>query len=587
MSPWRKSRGALAWGSAAVLGAALVLAACDGARPITARLRAALQSALTDTSPGQVSCGGSNAHDRHTGGTFTCQTCHPCGGIFGVQSAAPLPDGKAVTGTITPSTSTSPATCAVTCHNLGANPNVGPVAWNAPAPLACSSCHVQGQNGSVPYRSSHPLDTSSTLANRAACQTCHSTANHPSGTVYLVGTNGTPVPVTSSNVGSVNSVCRSCHDGQGQQLAGQTPPLLVGYDTTTAGDFHGARAGTGFGGTLAAPYVVGQGPLSCPTCHDAHQSTNAFLFAATVNGATVTPAVIDRAGVGAETLCQACHLGNRHAGCMVSGCHDGVTIVRNQVMSLDPAPAGKPCFFCHGHEGIVNFVMPTWDGHPNGTGNFCSHCHSPGWFPPVNYVPPAVVNVTVSGVTPNSAIVTWGTNTLATSYVEYGTTAPGIVAGDYNPVTTHQVTLTGLAPSTAYVYRVRSSDQFRNVTESAQASFSTTSAAAPPPPALVAVADLQAFANTTPVGFGWSAVASPAGNAVQYDLQISTSATFATLTYDSGWIAATNATVNLASPVGSTRYYWRVQARDAVLLAPSAWSAVSSFILYQIDPYAG
>ena len=79
---------------------------------------------------------------------------------------------------------------------------------------------------------------------------------------------------------------------------------------------------TGFGGTLKAPYARNQGPVDCEDCHGAHASANSFLLATVVNGTVLPPGSIDRAGVGAEQLCNACHQGDRHEAC--KSCHRAV-----------------------------------------------------------------------------------------------------------------------------------------------------------------------------------------------------------------------------------------------------------------------
>jgi len=74
----------------------------------------------------------------------------------------------------------------------------------------------------------------------------------------------------------------------------------------------------------------------------------------------------------------------------------------------------------------------------------------------------------------------------------------------------------------------------------------------------------------------WNASTNPSGAAVQYLVQISSSATFATVNYSSGWISGTSYTRALTNGT----WYWRVQARDAVATTKvSAWSTVGNFTL--------
>ena len=68
--------------------------------------------------------------------------------------------------------------------------------------------------------------------------------------------------------------------------------------------------------------------------------------------------------------------------------------------------------------------------------------------------------VAVAGVTGSGVTITWTTNELATSQVEYG---PDSNYGMTTPldgymVTSHSVVLGGLSPKTTYHYRVKSKD---------------------------------------------------------------------------------------------------------------------------------
>lgn len=78
-----------------------------------------------------------------------------------------------------------------------------------------------------------------------------------------------------------------------------------------------------------------------------------------------------------------------------------------------------------------------------------------------------------SGTT--AADITWTTDELASSQVEYGTTSAlgQATAVDAARTGTHRVSLTGLQPSTTYYYRVRSVDAAGNAGVSAVQSFAT------------------------------------------------------------------------------------------------------------------
>lgn len=95
-------------------------------------------------------------------------------------------------------------------------------------------------------------------------------------------------------------------------------------------------------------------------------------------------------------------------------------------------------------------------------------------------VAPAITSVTASNITSSSATIAWTTDQAASSKVFYGTTTPVDVAtalsvSDGASVTSHSLTLTGLAASTTYHIVVESTDGASNTTRSAETSFVTLS----------------------------------------------------------------------------------------------------------------
>jgi hypothetical protein len=330
---------------------------------------------------------------------------------------------------------------------------------------------------------------------------------------------------------------------------------------------------------------------------------------------------IDRAGVGAEALCSACHVGERHEVC--KSCHREVWTGNGEYVwfegaPVDPAPAGSACFYCHGHEGILHMSEPSPvfpPDHPYGGSQFdCSHCHE-GWAPPpTEYVPPRVSPApVVSGVTATTATVTWGTFEPATTYVEYGPTSAGFVAGDASLRWQHSVTLTGLAPGTAYVWRVRSSDAFRNVSETALQTFTTPGAEDVPAPDLAPVSVFALVGTfSTTVDLVWYGVTAPSGTPVEYEVQLASDPGFTQLVNgaipggvpgaigDSGWVTGTSTTSpgapalsipatltdlpqDWCAPIRQNTYYWRVRARDAQGRV-SGWSPIGTFGAFAQDP---
>jgi hypothetical protein len=548
--------------SLAALAALLALAACSDGGAATRGGAGQARSAATVEADAPV-CRPSGAHGAHAAFPRGCETCHQCGGDYGFPADLVMPRGTTTAGgEIVRDPAGGGTTCSVGCHNpSGSTPAT--VAWNATGPLACTSCHFQV--AAAQPRSAHAVASPDREVERAGCQACHVLSTHLSGSVRIAVGDGTSVEVRPGDGAQLNAACTGCHDGAGSALAGRTPPLLVGY-AAGGGDFHGARAGTGYGGTLAAPYARGQAALPCATCHDAHASGNAFLFAASVNGAAVPAGAIDRAGVGAQALCEACHQGPRHAPC--AGCH-----------GVDPMPAGAPCFACHGHEGIVTFVAPSPHHDIKKPNPGCNHCHG-AWMPANERIPPVIASgglVVVRDVTATSVRLEWDTNEPATSWVEYGVGAPGQVAGSDALTVRHAVTLTGLSEGTTYAFRVRSSDAMRNVTRSAPSTFATASAHAPGAPVLVDQNHFWVCEPSATVTLAWGAVTDPDGDPVEYRVMVDDAAGLESPIVDSGWIAERNFAAVLPATAPPTYYYWRVMARDAAHDARSPWSAIDTF----------
>jgi hypothetical protein len=345
-----------------------------------------------------------------------------------------------------------------------------------------------------------------------------------------------------------------------------------------------------------------------------------------VNGVTIPAATIDRAGVGAQALCNACHEGDRHQVC--KSCHKEVWTTDGEYRwfegaPVDPVPDGSACFYCHGHEGIrfmatSSPVRPPDHNFGSSSQEDCSHCHGSWRPPPTEYVPPRFYPdaPTATRVTATTATVSWGTYERATTYVEYGPGSAGFVAGDDAMVLQHSVTLTGLTPGTPYVWRVRTSDRFRNVTQTALQTFTTPSADAVPWPDLAPV-EVIVFVGTetTAVDLPWFGVTAPSGTAVQYEVQLASDPGFSYLVNgsivgpgvpgsslgSSGWVSGTLTTHEgrpaLSYPATLTNipqdtcfqivpnvYYWRVRARDQGGRV-SDWSATGTFSAFAGDPW--
>jgi hypothetical protein len=124
----------------------------------------------------------------------------------------------------------------------------------------------------------------------------------------------------------------------------------------------------------------------------------------------------------------------------------------------------------------------------------------------VDAAAPIISGVTATLGAGNTASVSWSTNEPADSRVDYGT-SPGALTTTVTGaalVTSHALTLSGLAPSTTYYYRVTSADAALNsatspLPPSAPASFATSGAGASSTVTDSTLADFSAGSTAGPV----------------------------------------------------------------------------------------
>jgi hypothetical protein len=128
----------------------------------------------------------------------------------------------------------------------------------------------------------------------------------------------------------------------------------------------------------------------------------------------------------------------------------------------------------------------------------------------------------------------------------------------------------GLASATTYYFHVKARDGFGHESAWSSVEFSTQDADAPTVPALDSE---PAFTVGTTNTLSWVASTDSGVAGIQYQLQFSTSSTFAAGVVSSAWQSATSYT---ATPlVGGTQYFYRVSARDA-FAQQSAFSSILS-----------
>jgi hypothetical protein len=79
--------------------------------------------------------------------------------------------------------------------------------------------------------------------------------------------------------------------------------------------------------------------------------------------------------------------------------------------------------------------------------------------------PPTISGISVGNIADTSATITWGTDRLANSTINYGnSTLLGLTAYDSSFVLAHSITLTDLSPAETYYFDVGSTNQYSNTT---------------------------------------------------------------------------------------------------------------------------
>jgi subtilisin family serine protease len=171
------------------------------------------------------------------------------------------------------------------------------------------------------------------------------------------------------------------------------------------------------------------------------------------------------------------------------------------------------------------------------------------------------------------AALSWNASSGATSYRVQVSTSSSFATFAYDQsVTGTSTSVSGLAASTVYYWRVNATNAGGTSAFSATRSFTTASTPPPPPGPPVPVLSAPANAATNvavPATLSWAA----SSGATSYRVQVSTSSTFTTLFLDRTGVTTTSTSV--AGLASTTVYYWRVLATNAG--GSSAFSAARSF----------
>jgi hypothetical protein len=183
--------------------------------------------------------------------------------------------------------------------------------------------------------------------------------------------------------------------------------------------------------------------------------------------------------------------------------------------------------------------------------------------PAYDATPPVISAVQVAAPSCGGATMTWTTDKLSDSQVDYGTTTAygSSTTLDSALVTSHSEPVSGLTPSTLYHYRVKSKSSPINLATSADFSFTT----AAPDGIAVTFSSVQAVAVTNSSAYITWTTNKPTSSQVDYG----PTTAYGTSTTPNPALV-TSHTVLLTGLTASTVYHFRVDGTDLCSVAASS-----------------
>jgi phosphodiesterase/alkaline phosphatase D-like protein len=174
----------------------------------------------------------------------------------------------------------------------------------------------------------------------------------------------------------------------------------------------------------------------------------------------------------------------------------------------------------------------------------------------VDNTPPVISSISSGGPLTTSATISWTTNELATTQLNYGlTTSYGTVTAlDSTLTSSHTVTLSNLSPSTTYHFQVISSDGQGNMSTSSDQVFSTLGATDVTPPTISAIA--SAVQSPTSANITWT---TDEGATTKVTYGVSSSYTDSTAIDPS---LVTSHSVSVSGLAPQTTYHYAVVSND-------------------------
>ncbi len=260
----------------------------------------------------------------------------------------------------------------------------------------------------------------------------------------------------AQNLTVINNVFYNMTRGWSIQLADGAANMLIANNTFSGGDADG--------GTGQIMFWAGNTNITLEN-NIFYQPTGAALtqFAATISGSTFSSNII----YGVSTI--------------MNGSTAGFAVGANQIgvnPSFVNAAATPPNFGLQSGSPAIAAGITLAAVVADQTGATRATPPDVGAYQYAAPAGPSITGVFTSGISSNSAFVSWATNTASTSYVQYGPSGyTASTAPNASMVMQHSVALSGLAASTLYHFRAASQDSSGNLGVSSDFTFTT---AAPP-----------------------------------------------------------------------------------------------------------
>jgi hypothetical protein len=197
--------------------------------------------------------------------------------------------------------------------------------------------------------------------------------------------------------------------------------------------------------------------------------------------------------------------------------------------------------------GVTNAATPRRSGGKSSNSDDDEEVATPDTSAPV-------LSAIVSSPSLASATITWTSDELASSRVDYGaTSAYGTASTSAVLTTSHSVTVTGLTASTLYHFRIQSTDAASNTATSSDQTFTTSAVPDTTAPVISAIASSTATSTAT---ITWTTNEAS-------DSRVDYGASSAYGTASTSAALSTSHSVILTGLTASTTYHFRVQSTDA------------------------